>query len=210
MYVYETELYGFFNEDGDDMETYLFSGDSLLSLSDREAFRTLLYDRRAASAGPVDRETLSLDSAENEVSEMGTMSIEALIQANRAYLERDYFALLVEIIPFFLAMLLASFYLAVLVTRQLGRWMNLLQTKIADLSSWQLSQPIFMEGKDEFADPARELESTRQKILALIDTNNQAQEHMRIAEMTALRAQINPIFCSTPCPPSGGLPWRAR
>ena len=194
MCIYETELYGFFNEDGGDTETYLFSGDSLLSMSDRQTFSRLLYDRRTAGTGPADREALALNSAENVVSEMGSMSIETLIQANRAYLERDYFALLVEIIPFFLAMLLTSFYLAILVTRQLSRRLNLLQTKIADLSSWQLSRPIFMEGRDEFADLAQELESTRQKILALIDTNNQTQEHMRIAEMTALRAQINSHF----------------
>lgn len=194
MCVYETELYGFFNEDGVDTDTYLFSGDSLLSMSDRSAFTTLLYDRRAAGTGPAGRDDLTLSAEDTAARETAAMSVEVLIQANSAYLERDYVAILVEMLPFFLAMLLLSFYLAVLVTRQLSRRLNRLQSQIADLSGWKLSQPIFIEGEGEFAALAQELESTRQKILALIDDNTRAQEQMHIAEMTALRAQINSHF----------------
>ena len=151
-------------------------------------------ERAFSIFNPYSRSTIITGTYLNEHHEKVFSIFQRVFQANRAYLERDYFALLVEIVPFFLAMLLTSFYLAVLVTRQLSRRLNLLQTKIADLSSWQLSRPIFMEGKGEFADLAQELESTRRKILAPIDANNQTQEHMRIAEMTALRAQINSHF----------------
>ena len=151
-------------------------------------------ERAFSIFNPYSRSTIITGTYLNEHHEKVFSIFQRVFQANRAYLERDYFALLVEIVPFFLAMLLTSFYLAVLVTRQLSRRLNLLQTKIADLSSWQLSRPIFMKGKGEFADLAQELESTRRKILAPIDANNQTQEHMRIAEMTALRAQINSHF----------------
>lgn len=194
MCIYETELYGFFNEDGEDTDTYLFSGDDLLSMGDRQVFSTLLYGQHAAGRGTVERQELALNTGEVVVSEQGALGIEILIETNEAYLEKDYFALLLEMMPIFLAMLLVSFYLAAAVTGQMNRRLKLLQNKIADLSNWQLTQRIFMEGRDEFAVLADELEETRRRILALIEENTKTQERMRVAEMSALRAQINSHF----------------
>lgn len=171
MCIYETELYGFFNEDGEDTDTYLFSGDDLLSMGDRQVFSTLLYGQHAAGRGTVERQELALNTGEVVVSEQGALGIEILIETNEAYLEKDYFALLLEMMPIFLAMLLVSFYLAAAVTGQMNRRLKLLQNKIADLSNWQLTQRIFMEGRDEFAVLADELEETRRRILALIEEN---------------------------------------
>lgn len=194
MCIYETELYGFFNEDGEDTDTYLFSGNDLLSMGDRQNFSALLYQQREEGQGAVAREKLSLNTGEVVVSEKDDLGIEILIETNGAYLEKDYFALLVEMMPIFLTMLLVSFYLAATVTGQMNRRLKLLQNKIADLSNWQLTQRIYMEGKDEFAVLADELEGTRCRILALIEENTKTQERMRVAEMSALRAQINSHF----------------
>lgn len=194
MCVYETELYGFFNEDGEDTDIYLFSGDKLLSMGERETFSNLLYRQQESGGGTVNRETLALNAGEVVVSERGSLGIETLIQTNEAYLEKDYFALLVEMLPIFVTMLLISFYMAVTVTQRMNCRLKLLQTKIADLSNWELSQRIYMEGQDEFAVLADELEATRYRILAIIDENARAQEQMRVAQMRALRAQINSHF----------------
>ncbi len=194
MCIYETELYGFFNEGGEDTDTYLFSGNDLLSMGDRQAFSDLLYRQRQDGQGAVEREKLALKAGEVVVSEQGPWGLEILIETNDAYLEKDYFALLLEMVPIFLTMLLISFYLAAAVTGQMNRRLKQLQNKIADLSNWQLSQKIFMEGRDEFAVLADELEAMRHRILSLIEENNRAQEQMCVAEMSALRAQINSHF----------------
>ena len=194
MCIYETELYGFFNENGEDTDTYLFSGDALLSMGDRQAFSDLLYRQHQQKRGTVRREELDLDTGEVVVSEQGSWGLEILIETNDAYLEKDYFDLLLEMMPIFLTMLLISFYLAAAVTGQMNRRLKQLQNKIADLFNWQLSKKIHMEGKDEFAVLADELETMRHRILALIEENNRAQEQMCIAEMSALRAQINSHF----------------
>lgn len=194
MCIYETELYGFFNEKGEDTNTYLFSGDHLLSMGDRQTFRDLLYLQQEKGQGVVARDSVALNTEEVVISEEGSLGIEILIETNEAYLEKDYFALLLEMMPIFLSMLVVSFYLAAAVTSQMNRRLKLLQDKIADLSNWQLTQEISVEGQDEFAVLADELEETRRRILDLIEQKTKAQERMRVAEMSALRAQINSHF----------------
>lgn len=195
MCVYETELYGFFNEDREDTDTYLLSGNMLLSMGDRQTFHELLYQQRKLGQGVVNRNQLPLNAADVAVSTQGNLrGLEILIETNEAYLEEDYFALLVEMLPIFLTMLLVSLYLAAAVTGQMNCRLKQLQAQIAELSNWQLSKRIHMNGQDEFAILAKELETMRQRILSLMDENISVQEQMRIAEMSALRAQINSHF----------------
>ncbi len=205
--VYETELYGFFNEGNNDNKIYIFYGDSLISMNDRIAFSNLLYANSGKESGIVKRESMQTPEHAIAISEKSALGVDVLIETTPRYLDKGYFTLLVRMVPVFLVMMLTAFLFAALLSAQLHRRLKTLQEKIASISNWKLSKKLHIDGKDEFSALAHELDDTRMRILGLIEQNNNNNAQMRVAEMSALRAQINSHFLFNSL---SSIKWLAR
>ena len=192
MCVYETELLGFFNEYAD-VTVYILNGESLMSMNDRTLFRHRLHQVRGDNGFSVIRD--SLDFYPSPISTLAkNIGFDVMIEATSDYLDRGYRLMLIRLIPVILAVLSASFVFVWLISIRFNRRLNILQEKIAAISSWELNKDLRIDGTDEFGILASELDETRRRILSLIEQNNDINELKRVAEMSALRAQINSHF----------------
>jgi two-component system sensor histidine kinase YesM len=194
MCVYETELYGFFNEALKGNRTFLFNGGKLMSASDRRQFGGLLYGSRAKRSFGVDRDDVSIPESAILVTVTGRFGFNTVIETDEEYLERGYTQMLSRMVPVLAVVAAIAFTFVVFISAGFNRRLKILQEKIAEISSPNLTKALRMGGRDEFGMLAEELDSTRKRILGLIAQNNSANEMMRVAEMSALRAQINSHF----------------
>ena len=197
MRVYETELFGFFNEELGGNGIYVFHKGKLMSMNDRGEFSKRLYDNQQASVLGVDKGSVNIPSdailLEAEPGDNGT-GFDILIQTNSSYLELGYRNMLIRMLPILLVVFFLSACFAQFLSARLQKRLKVLQEKIAAISNWKLTEDLHIDGRDEFGLLAHELDSTRQRILILIEQNNSINEMMRVAEMSALRAQINAHF----------------
>lgn len=205
--VYETELYGFFNKDHGGNTIYLFYEDALISTNDRQNFSKRLYQQSEMGGGVITRAQMAIPAHAIVISEKSASGLEVLIETNAQYLEQGYFTLLVRMLPVLFTMLLMAFVVAGVLTTQVNRRLGTLQEKIVDISNWNLAQKVHIDGADEFSILAQELEETRMRILGLVEQNNKTHELMRIAEMSALRSQINSHFLFNSL---SSIKWLAR
>lgn len=194
MCVYETEIFRFFNENVDDTDIYIFNDDALLSCNNRESLTELLFYRHSEKGEAVSKKELTLGQRDVVVDEIGNLGISIHLETDLAYLDRDYVALGLKVMPFIIMIFFLSFQLAAMISRQLNRRVKILQEKIQTISANEMGESIYLDGEDEFSMLAEQMEDMRQRILGLIDQNTKAQEQQRVAEMSALRAQINSHF----------------
>ena len=194
MCVYETELYGFFNEEIDGNIIYVLNGDKLMSMNDRQIFSKKLYTNREANIVGIDRSSMGVLPRTVLLESQDHARFKVLIETNSEYLEQSYRVLLVRMLPILLAVFVLSCHFVGWLSTRLHHRLKILQEKIAAISNWQLTENLHIEGQDEFGLLANELDETRKRILNLIEQNNHINELMRIAEMSALRAQINTHF----------------
>jgi len=193
MRVYETELLGFFNEDTSGSNIYILTDDYLTSMSDRNLFGPLLYRSR---------ENDSLSVSQNDVEMLadtitipgGSSGFDVIVEPSPEYLDRGYRIMLFRLIPVIIFVLLSSLLFTFLISINFKNRLKTLQGKIAAVSNWELNTNLEIDGRDEFGLLAEELDDTRERILDLIVQNNDINELKRVAEMSALRAQINSHF----------------
>jgi two-component system sensor histidine kinase YesM len=102
--------------------------------------------------------------------------------------------MLIRMIPILAVVLILAFIFTWLITVHLQKRLKTLQEKIVAISNWNLNEGLHIDGKDEFGILANELDDTRKRILELIGQNKEINNLIRIAEMSALRAQINSHF----------------
>lgn len=194
MCVYETEIFRFYNENADGTDIYIFNDDALLSCNDRQSLTELLFYQHSEKGEVVSKEDLTLGKRDVVVDEIGSFGIGIHLETDLAYLDRDYMALVLKLAPIIILIFFISFQLVAMISRQMNRRVKTLQEKIQTISANDMNEPIHLEGEDEFSMLAVQMEDMRQRILDLIDQSTKAQEQQRIAEMSALRAQINSHF----------------
>ncbi len=193
--IYETELYGFFNEEKTGNRILLLNNGMLLSDSGREEFRRLLYlNKWAPRLGtqvpmPAKGEN-TLEFAETSLPLNWTVAI----RTSTGYLEQGFWKMYGQLFPVILAVMAAALLFARSISTRMNRRLGQLQEKIAFISNGDLTQNLQMDGKDEFKILSDEVEDTRQKIRQLIHEINDINELKRVAEISALRAQINSHF----------------
>ena len=193
--IYETELYSFFNEDKTGNRIMLLNDGLLLSDSNREEFRRLLYGNKwAPQLGT--RQTMPLSGVNTlEFAEMSLpLNWTVAIRTSAAYLEQGFWKMYGQLFPVILAVMAAVLLFVRSISTRMNRRLGQLQEKIAHISNGDLTQNLQMDGKDEFKILADEAEDTRQKIQQLITQINDINELKRVAEISALRAQINSHF----------------
>jgi len=193
MRVYETELFGFFNEDTSGSRFYLQNDRYIMSMNNRTEFGSMLFRSR----DDISHYPIASDSemqAETIVVAAGNSGFDVIIEPTPEHLDRGYRMMLVQLVPVIVILLFFSFLFATLISRSFSNRHKILQGKIADLSNWKLDEVLKVEGKDEFGILADELDNTRERILDLITQNYDINELKRVAEMSALRAQINSHF----------------
>jgi len=194
MCIYETELLSFFNEHSDGNYIYISNGESIMSMTDRDLFRRRLYQVRDEDGSfSVPKGSLDISPLSINVS-TGNIGFGVTIEATSDYLDRGYRLMLFRLIPVVLAVLAVSFIFVLLISIRFNRRLSTLQEKIAAISSWELNKDLHIDGSDEFGILASELDETRLRILRLIEQNNDINELKRVAEMSALRSQINSHF----------------
>jgi sensor histidine kinase YesM len=207
MCIYETELYGFYNEDDSDNLTAVFAGNRLLSLGDRRAFTRLLYDAQGQKQLGVRREALSGLTKPIEIPASAKSGVEVVIQTDTTYIDRAYTAIVQRMALVIAAVCALALLMVWQISQRLNRRMKTLSAKIRDISSWKLEQVLSISGQDEFATLGQELDETRHRILALIAQNNETNVLKREAEISALRAQINSHFLFNSL---SSIKWLAR
>jgi len=194
MCIYETEIFGFFNEEDMQNKVYVFSRGNLLSMNDRQKFSGLLYRGKGQGPFHIKKTDLELSGLPVQIVSQSQSGLEVLNVTSNAYLERGYWDMLFRMAPVFIAVLLIASSFAALFSGRLQRRMKGLQEKIKILANWNLTENLQTNSHDEFGVLADELDDTRKRILSLIEQNMTMNEQMRIAEMSALRAQINSHF----------------
>lgn len=194
MCVYETELLGFFNEDTSGNHITIINRNKLMSMSDRQSFSQYLYETKGSNIlGANWSPTASMGHAIT-ISTKNKNSFDVLIETSTKYLNRGYRMMLIRMMPILAVVLIMAFFFTWIFTVHLHRRLKTLQEKIAAISNWNLTESLHIDGKDEFGILADELDDTRKHILELIGQNKDINNLIRVAEMSALRAQINSHF----------------
>lgn len=194
MCLYETEVFGFFNEHTEGGDVSVFFGDKLMSMSNRDQFSRLLYQGQSVKSFGVDRELIPVPKNGIVVSSSLSNGLNASIQTNSDYLDRGYRLMVIRLVPIIGAVMAVALVFVALISVRFNRRLKTLQRKIADLSRWNLEAELSISGKDEFALLSVQLDETRHRIIELIQKNDDTNELMRVSEMSALRAQINSHF----------------
>ena len=193
--IYETELYGFFNEEKSGNRILLSNSGLLLSDSKRVDFRRLLYKNKwapqlgtAMPASSTGGNVLAFSETSLPLNWMVT------ILTSAGYLEQGFWKMYGQLFPVVLGVMATAFVFVRSISARMNRRLGQLQEKIAHISNGDLTQDLRMDGRDEFKILADEAEDTRQKIRQLISQINDINELKRVAEISALRAQINSHF----------------
>ncbi|MCL2703365.1 MAG: sensor histidine kinase [Defluviitaleaceae bacterium] len=193
MCVYETELIGFFSSDKSGNLICVTNGRNLMSMSDRTLFGPLLHTSR--QSGELFILSGGLDISYDAIAiTAGNSGFDVVIEVIPDNLNRGYRLMMIRLVPVIIGVLASSFVFVALMSMRFGSRLKTLQEKIAAISSWELSTDLRVDGSDEFGMLAGELDETRKRILDLIAQNNDINELKRVAEMSALRAQINSHF----------------
>ncbi len=193
--VYETELHGFFNEDKTGNRILLLNDGLLLSDSNREEFRRLLYANKwAPQLGSHQTTPLSGINTLEFVEMSMPLNWTVAIRTSAGYLEQGFWKMYGQLFPIILAVMATALLFVRSISTRMNRRLGQLQEKIANISNGDLTQNLQMDGKDEFKILSDEAEDTRQKIRQLIAEIKDINELKRVAEISALRAQINSHF----------------
>ena len=193
MCIYESELFGFFNEADRGNHVAIFAGDRLLSMNDRRALIELLYDAKQQKQLGLRREQLEMLKP-IPITANARNGVSVVIETDTAYLDRAYRVIVQRMAMVAGAVAGFAFFVVWVIGARLNRRMKLLSDKIAGISDWKLEREINIRGEDEFSLLASDLDETRRRILALVEQNNQTNRLKREAEVSALRAQINSHF----------------
>ncbi len=194
MCVYETELLGFFNEDASGNHISILHGGKLMSMNDRQLFNRYLYEVKGSDILGTDYPLTDSMKQAVIISAKDKNDVDVYIETSTKYLDRGYRMMLIRMMPILAAVLIMAFFFTWIFTVHLHRRLKTLQEKIAAISNWNLTEELYIGGKDEFGMLAEELDDTRKRILELIEQNKDINNLIRAAEMSALRAQINSHF----------------
>lgn len=182
--IYESELFGFYNEDGSGNDIYLTYQDSLMSMSDRQMFLEILRGQEEIQQKP---NQISI-SAQNEDG------WQVVICTSREYLNRELWGVLRSMVPVIGLILLIVFAIVMFISNGLNRKLSILQKKVLAIGRSETGETGEIEEADEFKVLGDEIDHTREHIRRLLSEIEEKNQSRMTAEMVALRAQINSHF----------------
>jgi two-component system sensor histidine kinase YesM len=194
MCIYETELLSFFNKDISGNQISILHGNKIMSMNDRQLFSKYLYDSKGKDLLETNWPGIDSTGQEVTITTEDDNQFNVLIKTSTDYLDQGYRLTLIRMMPVLMVVLIMAFFFTWIFTVHLHGRLKMLQEKIAAISNWNLTEKLHIDGNDEFGILADELDDTRIRILDLIDQNKKINQLIRVAEMSALRAQINSHF----------------
>ena len=192
--IYESDFYSFFSANTSDSRICLALRGMLMSTNERGVFLTRLHEKKRARTYGVSYGELP-EIARSVRAEISTQNyIKVVADTGVEYLDRSYWTMFRGLAPLILIILTLAIGLVRLITIYIQKRLKLIQKQISALSRGDLQYDMRISGKDEFGVLSEELENTRTRITDLMEKNAETNEQIRIAEMAALRAQINSHF----------------
>lgn len=193
--MYETDIFSYFSKDYAQHEVYICTNDQILSMQDRNTFSDFLYSRKSNECGYIMADlAMNKDFHDYEIKIDSQYGYNAVVRLNSSVLNQNYLSVLFRLLPLVLIVTVSAFVFSGLLTKQLNNRVRLLKQRVDNISDWNLSEPMTIDGGDEFSYLSEVLEQTRHRILLLMEENNKTQNDIRNAEMSALRAQVNSHF----------------
>jgi len=192
--VYESELYSFFFIHADNTRISVLHEDMLMSTNIRPVFRHALHEQKRRQAYGVPYETLPEMGYSIKIPLRIQSGIAVVVDTDINHLERGYRDMFFRLAPLILIIILIAIVFVRMFSGRIQQRLKRLQSQISALSGGNLQYNPHIEGRDEFGYLARELDAMRLQIISLIGETNKANKLLRVAEMSALRAQINSHF----------------
>ncbi len=185
--IYESELFGFYNEDGSGNDICLVHQDSLMSMSDRPLFLQMLRGREVKQEKQEKQEQIKI-SAKND------RGWQVIIHTSKEYLNRGMWSVLRNMLPVIGLVLIIAFGIVMFISNSLNRKLSILQKKVMTIGSSESDEIGEIEKADEFKVLGDEIDRTREHIRQLLQEIEEKNQSRLTAEMVALRAQINSHF----------------
>ena len=182
--IYESELFGFYNEDGSGNAIYVVHEDSLMSMSDRQDFLQVLRGQKEIQEKQ-DQIKMSAQDADGW---------KVVICTSKEYLNRELWSVLRSMIPVLGIILIVIFCIVMVISNGLDRKLSILQKKVMAIGRSESGETEEIEEADEFKVLGDEIDRTREHIRQLLQEIEEKNQSRLTAEMVALRAQINSHF----------------
>lgn len=182
--IYESELFGFYNEDGSGNGIYLVHQDSLMSMSDRQCFLQVLRGQ----------EEIQAKQDQIKISAQNADGWQVVICTSKEYLNRELWSVLRSMIPVIGIILIIVFCIVMFISNGFNRKLDILQKKVMTIGRSESGDTEEIEDADEFKVLGDEIDRTREHIRQLLQEIEEKNQSRLTAEMVALRAQINSHF----------------
>jgi sensor histidine kinase YesM len=194
--IYESELHTFFsaNAKTDYMRISLLNDGLLMSTSRRDDFRRLLYNEKQSGLLGVPYTALPAMAHSISIPLRTQNDMTVVLDTGQGYLDRGYWTLFTRLVPIILLIMIIALGLGRVISIHIQRRLGQLQTQISALGSGDFKHELIIEGQDEFGIFSGKLDDMRLQILHLIQVNDDINVLRRVAEMSALRAQISSHF----------------
>ncbi len=185
--IYESELYSFFNEDKSSNDIRILNEAKVMSMSDRSSFLKRLLSGQQEEEDQNDKIEIRAECSNGWQVFIGT---------DQVYLSRDFWELLKKMAPVIAFILAITFGIVILISNQLNRKLEGLKYKVEAIGREECKEieELGLVQADEFKVLGDEIDHTREHINRLLREIEEKNASKRIAEMVALRAQINSHF----------------
>lgn len=192
--LYESELHNFFYKFVNGNVITVLNNGIVMSSSDRKQFQRSLELQGHIYPVSANNSNLMINSNGIRATAYSKLGWEVIIDENMNSIVQDFIKMYLSVFLALLVALAVSGTLVSMMSRTLDKRIGIFRKKIDYLIQWDLTQDLQIDGNDEFTHLADALDETRQRILRLIQETNETNELKRIAEISALRAQINSHF----------------
>ena len=191
--LYESELHNFYYKGVNGNTITVLNNGIVMSSSNRKEFqRSLELKGHTYPTAPINGNVTKPNGIRATAS--SDLGWEIIVEKNMNSIVQDFIKMYLGVFLALLVALAVSGVLVSLMSSTLDKRIVIFRKKIDYLTQWNLSQDLQIDGNDEFTQLADALDETRQRILRLIQEINETNELKRIAEISALRAQINSHF----------------
>ena len=192
--LYESELHNFFYKDINSNRITILNNCMVMSSSERANFEKSL--ELQGHIYPIAANDGSLQEVLGGIRATAFCNTgwEIVIDANMNIIKQNFIKMYLSVFFALLIALAVSGVLVSMMSTSLDKRIEIFRKKIDYLIQWDLTQDLHISGNDEFRQLADALDETRLRILSLIQQTNETNEFKRIAEISALRAQISSHF----------------
>lgn len=192
--LYESELHNFYYKDVNNNTITILNDGVIMSDSNRAGFVKALVSQ--GHIYPVAPNDSGIEKVSDDITATADCNIgwKIVINANMNDIRHGFLKMYLGVFLALLVALAVSGILVSIMSSSLDKRIRIFRKKIDYLIRWDLTQDLQIDGNDEFKRLADALDETRRRILKLIQETNETNELKRIAEISALRAQINSHF----------------